>query len=206
MNIITSTCSLVGCLDWYCYLSNIPPLTPAPCIGSLGSPQKYSPLLWTRILLWFEQRTQPFIDIKFELVGDDSVLGFHLQFSPMEMILGESDPQTYPSDEELLPIVDSLLEDVVVLGDLLLVDLPGEVGGGVWGLTAAVQLQQVPDLVLLDVQLGGDGRRLVGKFCNEYFSMTGGERAGTDHLSLSSADISLWSQTGRKWSHTGRSR
>ena len=64
-------------------------------------------------------------------MGADSVLGFHLQFSPMEMILGESDPQTYPSDEELLPIVDSLLEDVVVLWDLLLVDLPGEVGGGV---------------------------------------------------------------------------
>ena len=49
----------------------------------------------------------------------------------MEMILSESDPETYPSNEQLLSIVDRLPEDVVVLGDLLLVDLPGEVGGGV---------------------------------------------------------------------------
>ena len=89
----------------------------------------------------------------------------------MEMILSESDPESYPSDVELLPIVDRLSEDVVVLRDLLLVHLPGEVRGRVGGLTAAVQLQQVADLVLLDVELGGDGGRLVGKFCNKYFSV-----------------------------------
>ena len=49
----------------------------------------------------------------------------------MEMILSESDPESYPSDVELLPIVDRLSEDVVVLRDLLLVHLPGEVRGGV---------------------------------------------------------------------------
>ena len=85
----------------------------------------------------------------------------------MEMILSESDSESYPSDVELLPIVDRLSEDVVVLRDLLLVHLPGEVRGRVGGLAAAVQLQQVADLVLLDVQLGGDGGRLVRKFCNE---------------------------------------
>ena len=89
----------------------------------------------------------------------------------MEMILSESDPETYPSNEQLLSIVDRLPEDVVVLGHLLLVDLPGEVGGWVGGLTAAVELQQVPNLVLLDVELRRDGGGLVGKFCNEYFSM-----------------------------------
>ena len=90
----------------------------------------------------------------------------------MEMILSEPDPETYPSDVELLPIVDRLSEDVVVLRDLLLVHLPGEVRGRVGGLTAAVQLQQVADLVLLDVQLGGDGGGFVGKFCNEYISVS----------------------------------
>ena len=49
----------------------------------------------------------------------------------MEMILSESDPESYPSDVELLPIVDRLSEDVVVLRHLLLVHLPGEVRGGV---------------------------------------------------------------------------
>ena len=82
----------------------------------------------------------------------------------MEMILSESDPQTYPSDVELLPIVDRLSEDVVVLRDLLLVHLPGEVRGRVGGLTAAVQFQQVANLVLLDVQLCGNSRSLVWKF------------------------------------------
>ena len=43
----------------------------------------------------------------------------------MEMLLGESDPETNPSNEKLLPIVNGLLEDVVVLGHLLLVHLPG---------------------------------------------------------------------------------
>ena len=44
----------------------------------------------------------------------------------MEMLLSESDPETYSSNEELLSIVHGLLEDVVILGHLLLVDLPGE--------------------------------------------------------------------------------
>ena len=108
----------------------------------------------------------------------------------MEMILRESDPQTYPSDVELLSIVDRLPEDVVVLGHLLLVDLPGEVGGWMGGLTTAVQLQQVSNLVLLDVQVGRDGGGLVGKFCNEYFSMRVRGLDWSDHLSLSSVGIS----------------
>lgn len=106
-------------------------------------------------------------------VGLCAWLGQYLQFSPMEMILSESDPETYPSNVQLLPIGDRLREDVVVLGHLLLVDLPGEVRGWVWGLTTAVELQQVTNLVLLDVQLCRDGGGLVGKFCNEYFSMKG---------------------------------
>ena len=90
----------------------------------------------------------------------------------MEMILRESDPQTYPSNVELLPIVDRLPEDVVVLGHLLLVDLPGEVRGRVGGFTAAVELQQVSNLVLLHVEICRDGRGLVGQFCNQYFSIS----------------------------------
>ena len=88
----------------------------------------------------------------------------HLQFAPVKVVFGQSDPHSDPRDVELLAVVNGLPEDVVVLGNLLLVDLPGEVGGGVAGLTAAVQLQQVSYLVLLDVQLCGNSRSLVWKF------------------------------------------
>ena len=52
----------------------------------------------------------------------------------------------FPRDPELLLVADLLVEDVVLLGDELLVDLPPQVGGGIGGLRGAVQLQQVPNL------------------------------------------------------------
>ena len=82
----------------------------------------------------------------------------------MKVIFGQSDPESDPGDVKLLAIVNGLPEYVVVLWDLLLVDLPGEVGGGVGGLTAAVELQKVSYLILLHVHVCRDSGGLVWKF------------------------------------------
>ena len=88
----------------------------------------------------------------------------HLEFAPVKVVFGQSDPHSDPRDVELLAVVNGLPEDVVVLGNLLLVDLPGEVGGRVGWLAAAVELEKVPDLVLLDIEVCGDGGSLVREF------------------------------------------
>ena len=47
----------------------------------------------------------------------------NLQFAPVEVILGEADPQSDSRHEQLLPCVDHLVEDVVVLRHHSLVHL-----------------------------------------------------------------------------------
>ena len=91
-------------------------------------------------------------------------ISLYLQFPPVKVIFGQSDPQSDPGDVKLLAIVNGLPEYVVVLWHLLLVDLPGEVGGGVGGLTAAVELQEVSYLILLHVHVCRDSGGLVWKF------------------------------------------
>ena len=87
----------------------------------------------------------------------------YLKFPPMKMIFSESDPHPDPGDVKLLAVVNGLPEYVVVLLDLLLVDLPGEVRGWMGRLTAAVELQEVTNLVLLDIEICRDGGSLVGE-------------------------------------------
>ncbi len=65
---------------------------------------------------------------------------------PFDVILMFFSWQPLPRDPELLLVANFLVEDVVLLGHQLLVDLPLQVCRGVGGLWGAVQLQQIPNL------------------------------------------------------------